>query len=102
MRRAAREELGAELTAVTPALPFRYRAAVGNGLVEHEYDHVFTAHLAGPLAPVAEEVAEVAWQPREALEHAVATAPATFTPWFRMLFPLVAAHRAAATVPSAT
>lgn len=101
VRRAAREELGAELADLSAAFPFLYRAEVGNGLVEHEYDHVFTARLAGPLAPVAAEVTAVRWRPLDALRDEVAAAPATFTPWFRMLLPLVAAHRAAASGPPA-
>jgi isopentenyl-diphosphate delta-isomerase len=99
VRRAAREELGAELAELSPAFPFCYRAAVGNGLVEHEYDHVFTARLAGELAPDAAEVAAVTWRALDALLGAVATDPASYTPWFRMLLPLVAAHRAAGSPP---
>ncbi|MBK8248947.1 MAG: isopentenyl-diphosphate Delta-isomerase [Gemmatimonadetes bacterium] len=99
VRRAAREELGAELADVTRAFPLVYHAAVGNGLVEHEFDHVFTARLAGPLAPVAAEVSGVAWQPLDALQLAVEADPAAYTPWFRLLLPLVIDHRAARVLP---
>jgi isopentenyl-diphosphate Delta-isomerase len=93
VRRAAREELGAELDDVSFAFPFRYRAAVGDGLVEHEYDHVFSARLATPLAPVVGEVAAVQWRTLTDVRNAMEAEPGAFTPWFRLLMPLVAEHR---------
>lgn len=94
VHRAVREELGVGVEALEYAFPFTYRAEVGYGLVEHEYDHVFTARVVEPLAPDADEVTAVAWWTLDDLASAMDRSPATFTPWFRMLLPLVAAHRA--------
>lgn len=93
VRRAVREELGAELDELHAAFPFVYRAAVGNGLVEHEFDHVFTARLSGAMAPEPGEVSAVRWCTADEVAGELATHPATFTPWFRLLQPVVAEHR---------
>jgi isopentenyl-diphosphate delta-isomerase len=89
--RATQEELGVGVTSLAYAFPFTYRADVGGGLVEHEYDHVFTATVEGTPRPVAGEVSAVAWHSLADLEAAVARNPGAFTPWFRLLLPRVAA-----------
>lgn len=93
VRRAVREELGAEIDELRAAFPFLYRAAVGNGLVEHEFDHVFTARLAGAMSPQPGEVSAVRWCAADEVTRELAAQPATFTPWFRLLQPVVAEHR---------
>ncbi len=91
VRRAVREELGATLDRLQYAFAFIYRADVGPGLVEHEYDHVFSGRLAGGVAPVPSEVAATAWRSRADLLDAIDREPATFTPWFRLLAPRILA-----------
>jgi isopentenyl-diphosphate delta-isomerase len=82
-KRRLKEELNmdAELCEV---FVMRYRADVGEGLVEHEYDHVFVARaLSDPQAnPV--EVQSVRWMEKDAVKRAISDTPEAFTPWFRL------------------
>lgn len=73
--------------ALTPdfAFKFLYRADVGNGLIEHEYDHVYkgTCDTTPSINP--QEVED--WKfitPSTLLEH-INTFPALYTPWFRIM-----------------
>jgi isopentenyl-diphosphate delta-isomerase len=84
-RRRLREEMGIDCP-LQPAFQFTYRADVGGGLVEHEYDHVFLARWDGEPAPSADEVDGWRWIPVEQVADEVAAAPERFTPWFRMVF----------------
>lgn len=83
-RRRLREEMGIEAE-VEPAFRFTYRAEVGAGLVEHEYDHVFTAAWEGAPEPDPAEVDGWRWAPAVSLAAAAAARPDAFTPWFRMI-----------------
>lgn len=83
--RAVREELGGTPAGVVPAFPFTYRADVGGGLVEHEYDHVFVGDGIDGLAPVPDEVDGVAWRDPRELHAELQDDPMRFTPWFRLL-----------------
>ncbi len=80
-----REEMGFSC-AVTPAFTKTYRAPVGNGLTEHELDHVFVAtidEVAVHANP--DEVADWRWVAPAALRAHVASHPGHYTPWFRLL-----------------
>lgn len=84
-RRRLREEMGIDCP-LEPAFEFTYRAQVGPGLVEHEYDHVFLGRYDGEPAPSGDEVEAWRWVPVDALAEEVAAAPERFTPWFRLVF----------------
>jgi isopentenyl-diphosphate delta-isomerase len=84
-RRRLREEMGIDC-ALESAFEFTYRAPVGAGLVEHEYDHVFLARYDGDPRPAADEVDGWRWAPVAELEDELARAPERFTPWFRLVF----------------
>ena len=63
---------------------FLYRAELGGGLAEHEYDHVFVGwHDAAPH-PAPAEVAEWRWASLASVAHELTAHPHTFTPWFRL------------------
>jgi len=83
--RRLREEMGIEC-ALRPAFAFTYRAQVGPGLVEHEYDHVFVGHYDGEPSPSADEVDAWRWTPVGEVADEVALVPERFTPWFRLVF----------------
>jgi isopentenyl-diphosphate delta-isomerase len=82
IRRRARQELGVPVTDLTPALPrFRYRAAMGNGVVENEICPVFVAALLAEPEPDPREVAEFRWISVEELHHRIGVDPHWFSPW---------------------
>lgn len=70
---------------------FTYKAEVENGLVEHEYDHVFSGEYGGKVSYNGDEVAAVAWHEMEDIRMMLAQQPALFTAWFRIAFPQIEA-----------
>ena len=84
-RRRLREEMGID-AAMEPAFAFTYRADVGPGLVEHEFDHVFLARYDGDPAPSLDEVDGWRWAPVAGLAREVEEHPEAFTAWFRLVF----------------
>jgi len=90
VRRRLREELGID-AATRKLFAFTYRAEVENGLVEHEFDHVFAGCYEGALAPDPEEVAACRYTGMEELRQELQETPERFTAWFRMIFPRIEA-----------
>ena len=89
---AAERRLQEELGFTAPLekiFTFTYKAAVENGLTEHEFDHVFAGVYTGPVQPNPAEVADYAYQPMELIQEQVNNNPDSFTSWFRIAFPLV-------------
>ncbi|HEU4455491.1 MAG TPA: isopentenyl-diphosphate Delta-isomerase, partial [Longimicrobium sp.] len=80
-RRRLREEMGIDCE-MTPAGTFVYRADVGGGLVEHEYDHVFLARHDADPSPDPAEADAWRWAPVDAVIAEAEASPAAFTPWF--------------------
>jgi isopentenyl-diphosphate delta-isomerase len=84
-RRRLDEEMGFTCE-LTPAFHFTYCASVGDGLTEHEYDHVFWGRVsAADVHPDPDEVADWAWMPPSALRTDIRAAPQQYTVWFRRL-----------------
>lgn len=71
---------------------FIYRAEVGQGLIEHEVDHVFTGACQGPFHPAAEEVADLRWVTPGELEREMSETPERFTPWLLIAWPRLQRH----------
>jgi isopentenyl-diphosphate Delta-isomerase len=82
--RRLREEMGFQ-TDLRPAGSLLYRAAVGRGLVEHEYDHILVGEWDGIPDPDPAEVADWRWLSLPRLHQELTLAPARFTPWFRLI-----------------
>lgn len=80
--RRLEEELGFDCP-LEPAGAFLYRADVGGGLVEHEYDHLFIGSWNGTPTPAPEEVDDWRWISLPALRREVARSPERFTFWMR-------------------
>jgi isopentenyl-diphosphate delta-isomerase len=80
-RRRLREEMNLDCTLV-PAFRFSYRADLGNGIVENEYDHVFVGRSDRDPVPDPDEVAAWRWASLDEVAHAVAAQPYAFTAWF--------------------
>ena len=86
------EELGARAD-IRPLMAMRYRAALDNGMVEHEYDHIFVGRLIGDVTPNPSEVADVRWVNGNELMTWFNSEPESFTKWFRLALPEVRAAR---------
>ncbi len=87
-RRRLNEEMGftCDLKEVFSLI---YKAEVGNGLTEHEYDHIFIGFWEGVPKPNPEEVCEWRWSNMDEIERDMKENPGKYAPWFRILFPRV-------------
>jgi isopentenyl-diphosphate delta-isomerase len=81
--RRLEEEMGFRCDLV-PAFDMVYRADVGNGLVEYEYDHIFLGRWNGSPSPDAREVMDWRWVALDDLAEEVVSNPRRFTYWFRV------------------
>lgn len=81
--RRLREEMGFDCPLST-ACSFVYRAEVGGGLVEHEYDHIFLGRWDGAPEPDPAEVDGWRWVGLADVRRDVARRPARYTFWFRV------------------
>lgn len=82
-KRRLKEEMGLSI-ALIPAGSFIYRAVLPEGLIEHEFDHVFFGSFdeAQSIVPHPEEVADYRWIGVEALVSDLQEHPEQYTPWF--------------------
>ncbi|MCE1391066.1 isopentenyl-diphosphate Delta-isomerase [Enterobacter bugandensis] len=80
--RRCRDEIGAEITAITPvASEFRYRETDPSGIVENEICPVFAARVTSELRINHDEVMAFEWVTLESLFRALDSAPWSFSPW---------------------
>ena len=86
--RRLREELGFT-TALEKLLEFTYRTEYENGLTEFEFDHVFIGTYDEAIFPDRTEVSDYRYQSLSRIGAELIAAPAAFTSWFRLAFPLV-------------
>ena len=86
--RRLEEELGF-ITPLKEIFSFTYRAEVENGLVEHEFDHVFAGEYEGRIVPNENEVLDFRYEDIEQVRWGLATHPEEFTTWFRLAFPKI-------------
>jgi isopentenyl-diphosphate Delta-isomerase len=84
-QRRLQEEMGFACPLST-AFSFVYRADVGGGLIEHEYDHVFLGRYDGEPAPDPVEVDGWRWVSPAAIARELESDPGSFTFWFRIAF----------------
>jgi isopentenyl-diphosphate delta-isomerase len=84
-RRRLSEEMGlvAELTEV---FTFSYRANVGNGLIENEFDHIFLGVSNQDPKPNPAEVSDWNWIKIATLEQELNRNPGEYSPWLRQCF----------------
>lgn len=84
VRRKLKQEMGIDLQPEF-AYKFIYKAALGNGLTEHEYDHVFTGTFDGTPAINTTEVEAWTFISLKALREDMARYPEKFTYWFKLI-----------------
>ncbi len=86
--RRVNEELGITCM-VNHEFTFLYKAQVGNGLHEHELDHVFFGTYDGPVFPDREEVSDVRWMRMNDLADDLSTSGEQYTAWLQLCWPQV-------------
>jgi isopentenyl-diphosphate delta-isomerase len=73
-------------TPLTEVFTFLYKAYVGNGLIENEFDHVFFGSSNKSPNPDPDEVSEWNWITIEELKQELLINPLKFSPWLRQCF----------------
>ncbi|MCP3867621.1 MAG: isopentenyl-diphosphate Delta-isomerase [Gammaproteobacteria bacterium] len=64
---------------------FTYRAEVGQGLTEHEYDHVFVGIYSGQPKPSQAEAQDWKWVSLPSLENDIEGNSDRYTSWFKLI-----------------
>ena len=82
--RRLQEEMGFDC-ALHEAGTLTYRAEVSQGLIEHEFDHVFVGRFDGHVHPDPDEALDWQWVDLDTLHTALMTQPDTFTVWFKTI-----------------
>lgn len=90
-RRRLREEMGFDCR-LDPVFSFTYNARVGDGLIEHEYDHVFIGQFDGNPAPNPAEVEDWTWADVDPLRADIRAHPDRYTHWFKICVDAVLSH----------
>ena len=87
------EEMGLQHNDLRHCAQFCYRAELANGLIEHEFDHVYIGWMDCRDVPFnPDEVMAYRWQEVAELEQLLATNPEQFTPWFPQVFQHAVTH----------
>ncbi len=83
-KRRVKEELGIDVE-ISEKFSFIYKADVGNGLWEHELDHVFVGTFEDDFNLNKDEVEEVRYISMADLEKEMIQQPEDFTEWFKII-----------------
>jgi len=89
--RRLKEEMGFDCP-LSEFFQFIYLAELDHGLIEHEYDHVFTGIHDGPMTIDPAEVASYRWMTIDELRTDVKRHPENYTIWFRIALDRVLEH----------
>lgn len=89
--RRMKEELGFDCD-IEKAFVFRYKSDVGGGLIENEYDHIYTGYSDKIPQINPEEVQDFRFIPISELLVRVEKEPETFTAWLKLALPLFISH----------
>jgi isopentenyl-diphosphate delta-isomerase len=84
-RRRLSEEMGL-VAALTEVFTFSYKADVGNGLIENEFNHVFLGVSNQNPNPNPAEVSDWTWVTIKELEQELIGNPERYSLWFRQCF----------------
>ena len=82
------EEMGFD-TPLIKLFDFIYKAELDKGLVEHEFDHVFTGEFDGTVNYNREEVMDYCFKDFRETRYSLQTDPQKYTAWFRLALPRV-------------
>ncbi len=90
--RRLKEEMGFECE-LREVFSFTYKADVGDGLTEHEYDHVFFGNHEKGVEVNKDEAMDYRWVSIEVLRDEIERNQGEFAPWLRMCLDRVASSR---------
>jgi len=83
LHRRLKEEMGFDCE-LKEIFSFTYKVKFDNGLLEHEYDHVFIGKFDGKPTPNPEEVDEWKWIDLEELKKDIQKNPDSYSYWLKM------------------
>ena len=86
--RRLKEELGFTCD-LSQEFNFTYRADVGAGFIEHEFDHVFFGTYDGHVSPDPSEVSDVRWMRMNDLADDLRTSSEQYTAWLNVCWPRI-------------
>lgn len=93
-KRRLREEMGIECE-LTHVATFEYRADVGQGLLEHEVDHVYRGTFTGAPSPDPSEVGDWEWKDLDALAADCVGNPSRYSVWLPLALARIGRNLAA-------
>jgi len=93
------EEMGLELS-LTPVFELSYNLPLSNGLIEHEYGHVYFAISDDQPTPNPQEAEDWRYLSVGDIQRAMLDEPQQFTPWFLYTFPRIPAYLNALSMPA--
>ena len=82
------EEMGLTCT-LSPLCELAYHTPVSDGLVEHEYLHVFVGYSDTAPQPDSSEVDDWRYESLDALSQALTARPDAYVPWLAPVLPVV-------------
>lgn len=82
------EEMGFT-TSLSPAFNFIYNATFDNGLIEHEFDHVFTGIYEGEIKVDKTEISDYCYKKLKDIDDSFQTHPQKYTEWFKIALPQI-------------
>lgn len=91
-QRRLNEEMGLEAK-LTEAFAYTYKADVGNGLTENEFDHIFFGVSNQNPNPNPAEVSDWNWVTIEDLKQELIRNPEEYSPWLRQCFDKVIKYK---------
>ena len=85
------EEMGLQCD-LREVYTFIYKAPVGGGLTEHEFDHVLLGHIDEAPTINTDEVASWKYMGLDDLQHDINAHPEQYTEWFKITFEEMTHH----------
>lgn len=89
--RRLQEELGFDCK-LKEAFTFSYTSDMGNGLIENEYDHIYTGQYKGEINMNKDEVQDYKYISFDELNTWMKNEPTAFTAWFHLVMPKFIQH----------
>jgi isopentenyl-diphosphate delta-isomerase len=80
------EEMGFDIPVLKKVYSFIYNVSIDNGLIEHEYDHVYIGQYNNEIInPNPNEVCEYKWVSVDSLKKDIQSNPDLYTEWIKII-----------------